>query len=400
MDLLVLDESDIVADPYPIYTLMRELQPVSWSDSAESWSLVRYRDVQMALADPRFSLLRADRIVARVPPAQRPAAALLASMISKWLFYVDPPEHTRLRGLVMRAFTPAHVKRHETLVLEQVNALVDGLQGGGTVELMRDFALPLPAALVSDILGTHVDITQLVTWSAHLADFIGKVDISPEEIAAACVSADEMAAHFREVIAAHEKAPGEGLIASMVAARQSGAHVSDDDIIGLCALIIGAGQETTSNLIGNAVLMMLESSALLAELRGAPDKMSAAVEEFLRLESPVQITARVMLEDVTIDGFTLQQGQHVNLGIGAANRDEEQFPDADAFSLTRSPNRHLAFGAGIHFCLGAYLARLQGRVALSALIERYPRMRLVGYERIPNMSFRGMKTLHIALNPA
>jgi cytochrome P450 len=395
VDTFYLEEADLVADPYPYYALLREVQPVSWSEGADSWALCRYRDVAMALGDPRFSLVRVTRIVERVPPERRHEAALLSTMLSKWLFYLDPPPHTRLRQHVMRAFTPAIIKRQENRVQERVDALLDACAGRSEIDLMRDFALPLPAVTVSDILGSSVDLPRLVKWSSHLADFIGKVDLTPEDVTGACESAEQMAEHFRHIMAEREREPGEDLISAMLAARERDASITDDEIIGLCALIIGAGQETTSNLIGNGMNILLENPGLADDLRAHPEKLPTAIEEFLRCESPVQITARVMLEDVEIDAMTLRKGQHVSLMLGAANRDDDQFPDPDVVDLERTPNRHLALGSGPHFCLGAYLARLQARHAFAALLARFPQMRLKACRRHANISFRGVEALEV-----
>lgn len=401
MDLWVdPDSPDTVEDPYLLFDWMRQVAPVSFDPASKTWRLISYENVSACLADSRFVVApRIGRILQRFPAALNMDRKVLSGALAKWLFFSDPPDHTRLRALLMRAFTPGLLKRQEQRMQNQVEALLNRAierSPAGTLELMQQFALPLPAIILSDLLGAHVDIKQLIGWSSALANFIGKRRLTMQEIEAACDTLAHSDSYFREVISQRRASPGKDLISSMLTARDRNDAISDDEIVAISSLLVGAGQETTTNLIGNGMLALLREPALAEELRVHPEYMDTAIDEFLRYDSPVQITTRVARDNVEIAGHLIEAGHFVDLVLGAANRDPAQFTDADRIVLTRSPNRHLAFGSGLHFCLGAYLSRMQARSAFTILLRRFPHMQLASYQRRPNFSFRGLTSLQIS----
>lgn len=353
---------DFLPDPYPMYARLRETEPVHWSERMGGWALTRYEDVALALRDPRFSV--ADR-----PPMRRDGAA--TTMVT-----ADPPEHTRLRRLVSKAFTPRAVERQRPRIQEIVDGLLDGV-GGGRFDLVRDVAYPLPVMVIAEMLGVSLaDRERFKRWASEgLAGVVGRF-ATDEEVARARQSGAEIQAYFEDVIARRRGDLGDDLVSALIAAEDEGSALSSREVLDNCILLITAGHETTSSLIGNGMAAVLRHPAQLARLREDPSLVPGAVEELLRFDPPVQAVTRRALEDVTLDGRAIEKGQVVFAVIGAANRDPRQFERPDELDVTRERNAHLSFGDGVHFCLGAPLARAEAQIAVVALLARFPELRL------------------------
>jgi pimeloyl-[acyl-carrier protein] synthase len=379
-------------DPYPLYHRLRAADPIHWNGWA--WTLTRYADVLAVLRDPRF-------IAARIQPddawlAQTGLEPLFHTH-TRMMLFTDPPDHTRLRGLVSQAFTPRVVESLRPRIQALVDELIDAIEAAGETDLIRDLAYPLPVTVIAEMLGVPHDMRdQFRRWSDGVAAFIGGTTAPEMEMLAEaqrCVV--EMSAYFREEAGRRRREPRNDLLSALVQAEEAGDRLSSDELIANAILLLVAGHETTTNLIGNGTLALLQHPDQRQRLMDDPALIASAVEELLRYNSPVQGTSRMAAEDVAIDGRQIRRGQHLSLMIGAANRDPAHFADPDALDITRRPNRHLSFAHGPHFCLGAPLARLEGQIAIGTLVRRLPRLALATAEVTwrDNFTLRGLTAL-------
>jgi pimeloyl-[acyl-carrier protein] synthase len=317
------------------------------------------------------------------------------------MLFRDPPDHTRLRGLVNKAFTPRMVERLAPRIRKLAEELLDARAARGGMDAIADFAAPLPLLVIAELLGVPTeDRERLKRWSDDLAIMLDGT-VALQFLGSAVQAAVEFDGYLRQRIAERRRAPRDDLLSELVAAQERGEALSEDEIVGSTILLLGAGHETTTNLIGNGILCLLRHPEQLARLRGDAGLLPSAVEEFLRYESPVQATSRIFPRDeVEVGGVAIPKGEEIGLFLGAANRDPEVFPDPERFDVGRRDNRHLSFGLGIHFCLGAGLARLEGRVAFEALLERAPGLRAAEESEPvwrPGFLFRGVEALPVLL---
>lgn len=382
-----------VADPYPTYHRLRAEDPVHRSPLG-FWVLTRYEDVVAVLRDPRCAKEAIAAFVAAhfgvaVPPG------LGISMLDR-----DPPDHTRLRGLVSKAFTPRVVERLRPHVQQIVDDLLARVAGAGRMDLIEQLAYPLPVIVICELLGVPVaDHERFKGWGLDIARGLDSIMLPPDsEVAQRSMAGRRaLAEYFRELIAERRAAPRDDMLSGLIAAEEAGDRLSEDELLATCILLLIAGHETTVNLIGNGTLALLRHPGELRRLRENPGLIASAVEELLRYDGPVQRTARIPSEDVTIGGRTIGKGEMVMPFIGAADRDPAQFPDPDRLDIGRTENRHVAFGLGIHFCLGAPLARLEGQLALGTLVRRLPKLALAGdtpaYRQ--SLTLRGLQALPV-----
>jgi cytochrome P450 len=390
------------ADPYAIYRRFRTHDPVhcavaATEDRSGFWYLFRHADVAATLRDPRFGreLNRvAPSNVAVMPETKQP----FYEMAGKWMLYRDPPNHTRLRSLVSKAFTPATVERLRLRIAAHAEQLLDVVEANGTMDLIGDFAFPLPLFGLGEMLGVRAhDLRQFRDWSNALSAGIDQ-NRTPEVYEQASQATLALSAYFQEILDERRRYPQDDLMSRLIAAEEQDGHLSEDEIIATCILLLGAGQETTVDLIGNSVLALLRHPQQLELLKNHPTLIAPAVEELLRYDSPVQMTARVALEDVEIGGHLIHRGAKVTMVLGSANHDPSVFPDPDRLDMTRNARAHFGFGVGIHYCLGAPLARAGGCIALSALLRRFPNLRLKTQspEWREGPVFRGLKRLPVS----
>jgi cytochrome P450 len=381
-----------VADPYPTYHRLRAEDPVHHSPLG-FWVLTRYDDVIAALRDPRLAKEAIAAWVAARFGAPMPALGL--SMLDR-----DPPDHTRLRGLVSKAFTPRVVEGLRPHIQQIVDGLLDRAQDAGALDLIEGFAYPLPVIVICEMLGVPVaDHERFKGWSLDIARGLDSVllptdsDVPRRSMAARTALAD----YFRELIARRRAAPRSDLLSGLIAAEEAGDKLSENELLATCILLLIAGHETTVNLIGNGTLALLRHPDQLRLLRENPGLIGSAIEELLRFDGPVQRTARIPSEDVLIAGHTIARGEMVMPFIGAADRDPAQFPDPDRLDITRTDNRHIAFGWGIHFCLGAPLARIEGQIAIGTLVRRLPKLALAteAPEFRQSLTLRGLASLPV-----
>ena len=334
--------------------------------------LTRYDDVLSVLRDPRFSVRRSEsRAFQRLNPFAE-LSPEFQSMIERNLLMLDPPDHTRLRGLVAKAFTPRVVETMRPRIEALVEELLDRVAADGEMELVRDFAEPLPVIVIAELLGLpREDRAAFKRWADELAVLVDPVAIVGG-LGRVQGAFDEFCAYLRAAFAARRAAPRDDLISALVAAEDRGDVLSEAELISTLILILGAGHETTTNLLGNAVLALLRNPGERKRLQDDPELGESAVEEFLRYDSPVQATDRMAKEDLHIGPALVRQGEFAVLLLGAANRDPARFAEPDRLDLARRDNHHVAFGQGLHFCLGATLARLEARIAIDALLRRFP----------------------------
>jgi len=386
-------EPEFIADPYPMYHRLRTEDPVHHS-ALGFWVLTRYEDVVTALRDPRLAKEAIAPFVAARFGAPLPAMGL--SMLDR-----DPPDHTRLRGLVSKAFTPRVVEGLRPRIQEIVDGLLAGVAARGSMDLIEEFAYPIPVAVICEMLGVPIeDHERFKGWSIDIARGLDLIWLGPDsDVGRRSVAARQaLAEYFRGLIAQRRAAPRNDLLSGLIAAEEAGDKLNEMELLATCILLLIAGHETTVNLIGNGMLALLRHRDQLERLQRDPGLIASAVEELLRFDGPVQRTARIPSEDVTIGGHTIAKGEMVMPFIGAADRDPAQFPDPDRLDIGRSDNRHIAFGWGIHFCLGAPLARIEGQIAINSLLRRLPKVSLATDEPEyrSSLTLRGLKALPVA----
>jgi pimeloyl-[acyl-carrier protein] synthase len=386
-------DPEFLADPYPTYHRLRDEDPVHHSPM-DFWVLTRYEDVAAVLRDPRFiKEPLVSMVAARFGVSVPPGVGL--SMLDR-----DPPDHTRLRSLVSKAFTPRVVEGLRPRIQKMVDEFITRAEAVGTMDLIEEFAYPIPVNVICEMLGVPVeDHERFKGWSLDIARGLDSVWLPPEsEIPKRSGAARHaIGDYMRALIAERRASPRGDLLSALIAAEEAGDKLSEDELIATCILLLIAGHETTVNLIGNGTLALLRHPEELRRLRETPGLITSAVEELLRYDGPVQRTARMTSTEVTIGGRTIAKGEMVMPFIGAADRDPAQFPDPDRLALGRADNRHIAFGWGIHFCLGAPLARVEGQIAIDTLVRRLPRLTLVDDEPEyrQSLTLRGLKALPV-----
>jgi len=382
-----------IEDPYPTYHLLRSEDPVHHNPLG-FWVLTRYDDVVAALRDPRLIKEPIAAFVAARTGAPAPAGGL--SMLDR-----DPPDHTRLRGLVNKAFTPRVVEKLRPDIQDVVDGLLAKVQDTHSMDLMEEFAFPIPVIVICQMLGVPVeDRERFKKWGLDIARGLDAIMLPPDSdvVRRSTQSRQELAGYFRQLIAQRRSSPRDDLLSGLIAAEEAGDKLSETELLATCILLLVAGHETTVNLIGNGTLALLRHPEQLRRLRDEPGLIGSAVEELLRYDGPVQRTARIPSEDLTIAGHTIPKGDMVLPFIGAADRDPAQFPDPDRLDLGRADNRHIAFGWGIHFCIGAPLARVEGQIAIATLVRKLPKLALASEkpEHRLSLTLRGLKTLPVS----
>jgi cytochrome P450 len=398
METVTLDftSAEFRSNPYPHYQHMLH-NDVTWVDRGD------WQDVIVTQHDHVSSLLRDPRMVREyrrenntwTPPENwKP----YFEMLGKWMLMRDPPHHTRLRGLVNKAFTPAAVNHLQDRIQTIADDLLDKAQKRGSFDLVSEYAFELPVNVIAEMLGVPTEHReQFKVWSNTLA---AALDFNNDSavLDRAATAAGEMTTFMRELIATKHANPTKDILTGLVKAEQDGDTLSEDEVIATCGLLLFAGHETTVNLIGNGTLALLRHPQQLALLQRKPELIASAVEEVLRYESPVQATSRIAAEDIPVGDAVLPQGREILLIIGAANRDPRHFTQPETFDITRNEAKHLAFGGGIHYCVGAPLARMEGQIGIGSLFQRLPNLKLEADspEWRDNYILRGLKALPVS----
>ncbi|MBX5465482.1 MAG: cytochrome P450 [Clostridia bacterium] len=401
--------AEFTRDPYPFYARMRETGPVhrldGGNEAAEVYWILSYEGVVTALSykaclkQPPAEVGREPQPMPDLPPSHAHLKAYEGNLVASLLF-LDPPAHTRLRSLVINAFTPRVMERLRPRVEEIAARLLWDAGKSGWMDVVSDFAFPLPATVIAELLGVPVeDRDRFRGWSNRIAR--GLDARAPKEAHFSAYLADlELAEYFDNLVKTRRARPDQDLISELIAAEEEGDRLSLPEILGMCTLLLTAGHETTTNLIGTGTYHLLRHPEQLEIVKEWPELWPTAVNELLRYDAPVQRTNRWLHEDIEIDGVPLPRGSLVAPVMGAANRDPKVFPDPDRLDVTRRENRHLAFGRGIHYCLGSSLAMLEAATAFRMLFEWFPSLRLVDDEPEwkPNTVVRGLVSLPVSFD--
>ena len=397
LSLYHLLDPEVLANPYPLYNRLRTEAPVHWDPFLHAWVVTRYVDVVRVLHD--FS---ADRTPSpeQLERLNLSAISPIAAVMVKQMLFLDAPAHTRLRSLASSAFTPARVRVLRSHIQQIADTLIDAAMAArpGKMDVIAEFAEPLPAIVTAEMLGVPIsDHRQLKDWTAVFAEMLGNFQHNPDHVPKVLRALEEMLEYFRERVRELRAHPREGLINSLLTAEINGDRLSEEEVIANSIVTMVGGQETTTNLIGNGLLTLLRHPAEMQRLRDDPELIPSAVEELLRYESPSQHTARLARTDVELGGRKIRKRDAVIAVMGAANRDPERFSDPDRLDLARTDNRHLAFGWAAHFCFGAALARIEGQVSFSTILQRMPELAL---QQVPlqwrtNLGLRGLVALPV-----
>ncbi len=385
----------VLADPFPLYRRLRDEDPVHWSGQLKAWVLTRYDDVRRVCLDAQMSSDRLRPYFATLPAAEASRVADLMRYLTLWMVFRDPPEHTRLRRLTAKVFNARSIQAWRARIEGLTAWLLDALEERDEVDFIAQFAGPLPALVIMDLLGVpRGELARLKTLSDEMALFIGSARSTPEKYRRAEQATGEMAALFRDLIAARRASPQADLLTELIGVEDQGDRLSEDELVATCVLLLFAGHETTTHHLANGLAALLRFPGEMTRLRDNPALAPAAVEELLRYDGPIGAQVRIVKARQSLHGKTLNEGERVFLMMNAANRDPRAFDAPDTLDLGRNGVAHLTFGFGAHICLGFPLARLEGQLALPAVLGRWRVMEPVGAapQWIDSMVLRGMKS--------
>ncbi len=397
LSLFQLLDPEVLANPYPLFQRLREADPVHWDSFLHAWVVTRYEDVVNVML--KFSAERTPS------PQQLEAMGMLEELqpisrvMVKQMLFMDAPAHTRLRALCATAFTPTRVAALKDHIQEITDQLLDHVVSKGQMDVIADFANPLPAIVTAELFGVPVeDHAKLKDWSTDFAEMLGNFQHNPDRARRALRATENMLAYFQRAMRDQEKNPRPGLVNSLMNAEVDGSRLTEEEILANLIVTMVGGQETTTNLIANGLVSLLKNRDQLDLLREDSAVMPSAIEELLRFESPSQHTARLAPEDMMLGGKKIEKRQAVIAVFAAANRDPERFPDPDKLDLRRTDNRHVAFAWGAHYCFGAPLARMESQIAFETMLRRLPNIQLLPQELVwrENLGLRGLKSLFVS----
>ena len=395
-----------VADPYPVFAELRSRQPVFYNEHYRAWFIHRHHDLLAALKDPRFSSDRIRPVFEhKLTESQRRERAPTYRILGEWMVFRDPPDHTRLRKLVSRAFTPRAISEWRPRIIEVTDSLIADVAPRGRMDVISDFAYPLPAVVIAEMMGVPASDRDLFKgWSDDLMVLVFGARGVEGRRRRAQNGLLELSEYLGGLVRRFRAAPAENLIHTLIRAQEGDDTLTDDEIVGTCILLLFGGHETTTNLIGNGLHALLAHPDQLERLRTNHDGeyLRAATEEILRFDGPSKMQVRMAASDVDVGDQMIRRHEMVYLVQAAANRDPDVFADPDRFDLERNPSDHLGFGFGLHYCLGAAVARLEGSIALDALVRRLPDLR-AGPEPAewhPTLISRGMDSFCVSYTPS
>jgi len=399
----VLFTDEFVQDPYPTYRRLLEEGPLHFVDVSGGawgvWAVVSHADCSAVAKDSRLSAKRGDRMLFSLPSDRQSEFKELARMLGLWMIFIDPPEHTRMRKLMNKGFGLSAAEALRPQVEKIVSRILDPLEDMSEADLVNELAYPMPVQVISELLGVPETMHDaFLQWSAAIADFNGNPHRTVEHAQKAQNAMLALTEFFRGAVTERRHNRGGDLISLLIDMEEEGEVLTEEELYAQCVMLLFAGHETTRNLIASGIYSLLREPEKMNELRENPALIRTAVEEFLRFESPIQYTARVVQENLEICGIRIPKRQTILCMLGAANRDPKQFENPDSLNLRRMNNQHLAFSAGPHFCIGSQLARLECQVAILRTIQRFPKMCIAQrVEWAPNFGFRGLKALPVRL---
>ena len=402
LSLYHLMNPEVLADPYPLYERLRTEAPVHWDPYLHAWIVTRYEDIITVLTKYSAERAPSPEYFEAIGAAE---VSPVAKVMCKQMLFRDGAAHARLRKLAGGAFMPARVRVLHGHIQEIATKLIDDIQsrGDGRFDLLSEFAETLPAIVTAEMLGVPVeDHVKLKNWSATFAEMLGNFQHNPDRLPAVLEAVESLTAYFQNSIEEQRRNPREGLIQTLVTSEDNGDRLTEEEVIANCIVTMVGGLETTTNLIGNGMLTLLRNPEHLERLRSDRGIMSAALEELLRYESPSQHTARLAPEDVMLGDKLIRKRQAVIAVMAAGNRDPERFPNPDRLDFDRPDNRHLAFGWAAHFCFGAPLARIEGEIAFTTLLDRFPDLSMTDAPLAwrENLGLRGLKSLPLTYRNA
>ncbi len=386
---------ELRANPYPLLHELRATDPVHWSPLLAAWLLSRYHDVQLLFQQPGLS-----KDFRKAPPGPLGGRDATSPAGTRTMLVLDPPDHTRLRSLVSKAFTPRSVEALRPRIQTIADALLDAVRTDEPFDLMREFANPLPVIVIAEMLGVPAeDRKQFKTWSTDLILGVG-MSSSADARARREAARAHLLSYFERVVQERRQQPRDDLVSALIKAEAEGDRLSETELLDTCILLLVAGNETTTNLIGNGMLALLQHPEQFQLLLHDPTRIGQAVEELLRYDSPAQLVRRLVTTEIEIGGKCITPGTVAIVLIGAANRDPEVFPNPDVLDITRSGVSHVSFGHGIHYCLGAPLARAEASIAIPTLLRRFPRLELATESPVwrPTFTFRSLEALPVIAN--
>jgi len=386
------------ADPHAVFRRMRADDPVYWHPALKAWFLVRYDDVQLLLRDPRFSTTRPDLYGRDLPPTMEAKWQFVNRFVSDMLLFKDGPIHTRSRSLIGKAFTSKAVEALRPFIQKTVDDRIDAVRSHGRMEVIEQLAVPLPVSVISRMLGIpESDFPRFKAWTDDFLAVRSSTLSAAELVERVHRGIVGLSEYLRDVLEERTQHPGDDLLSQLVHVQEQGKVLSSDEIVATSALLLIAGFETTTHLIGNGLLALLEHPDQLHKLRADPELAPGAVEEFLRYNSAVFQLARRAREQVEIDGHVIHEGDLVVGLLHAANRDPARFVDADRLNITRENNYHLGFGYGPHICVGASIARMETRIAINTILQRLPEIALAStsLEWSTSFTIRGVHALPV-----
>lgn len=405
MTATVFDPRDpaYIRNPFPTLARLRETDPVLWSPNIGGWVVTRYDDCKLVLTDPRFSAARMRPFFAHLPPERRAQVKELEWSVGLWAVFQDPPDHTRLRRLLNRGFTSRAVERMVPRIHAIVDELLDAVAARGAMEAVADFAYPLPATVIMEMLGAPREgLDEIKRWSDDVALFVGGALVTREKYERAEEGTKELSGYFRTLVRERRARPRDDMLSALSAAQDEGDMLSEEELIATCILLLFAGHETTANLIGSGLYYLSRHPEQAARLLARPELAESAVEEILRYDGPTGAMVRIADRDLELRGRPIRKGERIFAMLNSACRDPGQFDDPDRFDVARAQNRQISFGHGIHFCLGAPLARLEGRIALPRALHRLRGLEIVddaGLEWSDSLILRGIKRLPLRFRP-
>jgi cytochrome P450 len=386
-----------------MYSLLRAMSPLLWTDKFRSgaWVVSRHADVLAGLHDARLSSRRSHNLTAALPADVQGEFVTFNRIFSRWMLFLDPPEHSRLRKLLNKEVTPNMIPRMRPRIQQVVDSLLDDVVGKSEIEFMTEFANPLPVRVIAEMLGIPgEDQSEFQIWSDDLASFFGNPAATVEMGHRAQNSLVSLTEYFRALLPERREHKGDDLVSLLLRVEEEGEALTNEELLAQCTLLLVAGHETTRNLIGNGMLALLQHPEQLAKLKDDSALITSAVREFARFDSPVQFSGRAAAEDFTWHDKEIKKGQTVILLLGSANHDPEKFTNPDALDISRDEGMSLSFGHGTHFCIGAALANAEAEIAFSTLLKRTSNLRLL--DDVPawrlNMSFRGLSRLPLAVS--
>ena len=402
---MIYDPSDpeTLSNPYPYFSYLRRTDPVHWNNSLKSWVITKYDDVRKILSEDFITVDRLNRFYSKLPGKEAKLLEEIIKYLNLWAAFRNPPDHTRMRKIMMVAFTRKSINQMEPVIRKITEFTLDKLDNENEIEvdLVEKFSSPIPALTIMHLLGVPTEMLEnFKSWSDDMSKFIGGSRNDKKKYEKAANGCKQMVSFFKNIIAERRENPAEGFLMDLINATVENEKFSDDELIASCMLVLFAGHETTTNLISNGILTLIKNPKELEKFISNPNLIDATIEEIMRFDGPTNSLVRNIAKDHKFHDKNMKEGDRVFAMVSSANRDETVFENPDSFIIDRSPNRHLTFGFGPHLCIGATLAREEGRIALSSLFKRFPKISLKNnssFEWVDAMVPRGLKKLSVVL---